>query len=293
MPVMGLIGIHGRIIRGDGFNARLIPPPPRSRAMDQLCRAALHRRAGAADRVGQVEILDRIGDRAPSAPCASSLGGAQPIVDEPVAAELPALSADHRGAELVEAVERQRLAEQVGQARGRSSSPRARRPAGTTAFSLRCTRPSSVDVGAVLFGIGRAGQDDVGGMRALVAMMADIDLEASSAKFVKSTSSAPSRNSSFGLGRGDVGDAARLAHSRASARPCAPPRCAATLKPFQPSRTRFSGSASASAAPSAPGTAARRRRRSPPAARRSSNASARALGSLPSSDRSSPSHSTL
>ena len=50
----------------------------------------------------------------------------------------------------------------------------------------------------MLFGIGGARQDQVGAGRALVAMMADIDLERA-AKLAAGTSSAPSRSTSSGL----------------------------------------------------------------------------------------------
>ena len=66
-----------------------------------------------------------------------------------------------------------------------------------------------------------------------------------------------------------------------------------TLKPFQPSLIRPSGSTSASAAPSAARRRARPGRRSPPAARPWRRRRVTALGSLPSSLRSSPSHSTF
>ena len=83
---------------------------------------------------------------------------------------------DHRRAELVEAVERQRLADQVGQRA--EDGPVLARVARREGGALAALHPAlDVDVGAVLLGIGRARQDQVGLRRALVAMMADIDFE--------------------------------------------------------------------------------------------------------------------
>ena len=132
---------------------------------------------------------------------------------------------DHRGAELVEAVERQRLADKVGQRA--EDRPVLACVARREDRALAALHPAfDVDIGAMLFGIGRARQDQVGAGCALVAMMADIDLEraleAVGRDFVRAE-----QDHQLRLGLLDVGDAALLAHSRAAARPSAPRRCAA------------------------------------------------------------------
>ena len=82
-------------------------------------------------------------------------------------------------------------------------------------------------------------------------MMADIDLEraveAGRRAFRRRRAEAPAR-----AWRPRCRRCRPAAHSRAPAMPCATRRCGATLKPFQPSLIRPSGSTSASAAPSAP-----------------------------------------
>ena len=271
-----------------GHSAASAKSSPWSSSAEQRCIVG----AGAADRVGQVEILDRIaGDRRPP-PSRRAWAAFQSKLGEPelgrsagTSRAIAARSSSRlSNGSVVPSTSRQRAQDRPVLARVARREHRAL-AALHAAFEI--------DVGARLLGIARARQDHVGRCRALVAMMADIDLEALGELARNRPRRRRAGRPASASAATDVGDAARL--RIAEHQPAHPRRrrCGATLKPFQPSRTRLSVSTSASAAPCAPGLQRRRRRRSPPAARRSSNASAAALGSLPSSDRSSPSHSTL
>src|SRR4051812_2757180 len=77
-------------------------------AADQLFRAAPHRRAGAADRVGQVEVDDRVADR--PARLSAEFGRRPWQVDQRIAPAELGKFLDHGGAQLVEAVELELLA---------------------------------------------------------------------------------------------------------------------------------------------------------------------------------------
>ena len=80
------------------------------------------------------------------------------------------------GAQLGERIERQRLAENGGE--GADNRPVLARFAGRKGGAVgHLHAPLGVDVSAGFFGVGRARQDDVGAMRAAVAMRADIDHE--------------------------------------------------------------------------------------------------------------------
>ena len=99
-----------------------------------------HRRTVAADRVGQVEVADRVSRSGPSA-LALSFGGAQGSSISPSRAELRNIrrtSLARSWPKLSNGSGRPASWKQ----RGRSPSPHAPRPAGTAAFSPRCTRPS-------------------------------------------------------------------------------------------------------------------------------------------------------
>src|SRR3546814_7925037 len=82
-------------------------------AMDQLFRAALHRRGRAADGVGEVEILDRRRDRA-CLGLRGQLGNRPAIVGDPFDAERRHRG-DHRRTALRKAVEADRSEEHTSE----------------------------------------------------------------------------------------------------------------------------------------------------------------------------------
>ena len=162
-------------------------------ALNQLFRAASHRRTIAADRVSKEEVGDRVADR--TRRLWSRAWRRPRQVDQAVAAE-PCMFGDHLLAKLCKAVEWKRLAGKLDTARG-SPNPRAPRRR-KSRFLTTLHSSLGVDVGSVLLGIGRAWKDEVGLPSAIVAVMADIDLVCVSSRSA-GISSAPSNNKRSGL----------------------------------------------------------------------------------------------
>ena len=148
--------------------------PARRAAPPNSLAALRHRRAGAADRVGPVEIGDRIGERrridrpalAKTRPTRPARSGRSGRTSDARRASAGATRPANRTAAACRA---------RPTARAGSPSPRAPRPAGTPRARPSCDAPLGVDVGGVLLGIGGAGQHDIGARRAAVAVMALID----------------------------------------------------------------------------------------------------------------------
>ena len=178
---------------GPGLSAQWLP-----RLAGAPRISATHSRHGRAGArligFGQVEVLDRRGERAPveSSP--------PPRRTRPEAAgSIWSIAAKmrrqlgHAAADLAPACRRAGASQAARRARAGSSSPPCASPAGTRRAGP--LHPAlGVDVDAVLLGVGGARQDHVGRVRAAVAVVALVDDEGVGRARPVSISSAPSRN---------------------------------------------------------------------------------------------------
>ena len=141
----------------------LIPPPPRSSRRGAVRPSSAASSAGAGDRVGQVEILDRIGE----SPCALgpapalSLGGAHSSGTRPAARQRRMIG-EHRLAQLRRSCRTAAARPSASESARRIDQSSRASPGGSTAFSANWTRPSRLTWSAVLLAVGGARQDHVG-----------------------------------------------------------------------------------------------------------------------------------
>src|SRR3546814_722653 len=145
-------------------------------AEDEHLRALGHRRRSPADRIGHVEVLDRRRERRLDEAAAGIAERSPRRRLYGVDRRERLMPGHQRPAELGVAVERQRVADRLGQRP--QDLPVLARLAEREAGGEALLHPTlGVDVEPVLFGIGGARQHDVGTVRALVAMMALIHHE--------------------------------------------------------------------------------------------------------------------
>ena len=194
--------------------------------------------------------------RSPSAPSlrgieAGAIGRARRVVDMTEGRMI----GDHLRAQMRQRVIRQRLAEHAGERTqdGPVFLGVALRERGAAAV---LDAALGVDPGRVFFGVGGARQDDVGAVRARVAVRAEIDDRAGLRQrdFVDAEQEAASRSRPSASRQRSCRPAP--AESRDRDRRRATPRVCSTLKPFQPSRTT---PASAASLPAARSTSPRER----------------------------------
>ena len=165
-----------------------------------------------------------------------------------------------RGAQRGQRIEGQLGAERVGERA--QDRPVLARVARREHRALGELRPAlGVDVDAGLLGIGGARQDDVGAMRAAIAMRAEIDDEGAGRDVDLVGAEIEEHIERAGFGhRRRVEPALAPARSRDRGRRRARPRVCSTLKPFQPSLTTPSDSAALAASDSTAAPSGRAKR---------------------------------